>query len=457
MATVISGPGNISVSATGALSGQLLNAISAALSNAQTVTGSLGSIPGAPSSGGALFLAPTTSGASGNVAIPTGYRAVLFNNDGATAPGAGVALTNTDSTTAFAGDNLSLLGAAGSVMGSGTVGGNINDSTAGAVIALNASGSSVAGYNVTAAGAGDAIEMDSGANSVSATGGGDTFKVTGGSNTVTGGGNDTVSLVGSTIGGATTVNAGAGGDLVFGGQGQRLNFAGGANASTVFGVGNEVLNSGSGALYYADFNQASSGGEAWISNNSTVNAFWGPTEIGVVVGSGSGNYYAAGSASVFAYLTPGVSSAPGTSNFYGGNVATTVIGNSNQNVNLIGTKPSEAMLQGSNASLNLQLAGGSDTVLAYDPLSTGTETLTGSNAGHDIFAYINLGAQSVQGNITIQNWQATDTFYLVNGFSAADVNNANAALGAGGSGSFTLSDGTKFTFVGAHPSSVATL
>jgi hypothetical protein len=437
MATVVS-VGNVTIGTNGLLTKTILDSIATLVATAGP--GAVGSVQ---------------AGVSGTVSAP-GTTVILDQSRG----GATI-LGGASNQAIIGGDNINYSGSAGTIVAAGTIqggasgaaGGHVADSTAGALF-------SFAGGNntVTAGGASQTVLLDGGANWIWANASGQSITQSGGSNTVVavasgssaasvmasngdltfiggfGTGNDIVSVTGSTTlrgiagpNGTDTFMAGAGADTIFavggavyhGGTGSDL-FIGGAGTSTLYGASNETVWSGSGGGIY----------------NMSAN---------------SSNFFAGGSGSDTVNLATGSS----TTQVWSGNGETLSIG--------AAASASGALVVAFGQTTNIDMTGaaGNDTVVLWNAqigagAFSGNQTLTGSNAGHDVFvmfAASPFGAAAAGPHtIVINNWQASDIFDLSNGYSAADAQAATQALAAGSS--FTLSDGTTVQFNGAKPTTI---
>jgi hypothetical protein len=278
------------------------------------------------------------------------------------------------------------------------------------------------------------VEQAIGASTVISNAGALTVEGSGGSNVVfDGGGGSTINeaptseYVGNPAGATSTVTAFAGGaDTIFAGGPLLDNGNAGANSLFVGGTGHVTVVSAASETVFA--------------------------------GSGGGVYQPG--ASGFFFFGGG-----GTDTITGGAASPTVWGNSGESVTADSTAANGVFVAfGSNDSIDASAAGGGDTFFVVNEALTlpggtfsGNTTLAGSFAGHDTLGVFSEGAAPPAHTITVEDWQASDTFYLGN-YGAADLATAAAALaaaGTGGGASFTLSDQTTITFLAAHPSAVA--
>jgi hypothetical protein len=449
MATTTVAIGGVTVSTSGALTGALFQKF-----NSVTAAAAANSLLNVASPTGTTFPAPISgdtnvlvinSSVTGSISVPAGYQYIVYNGSGS--------ITGGDSSQAVIGD-LNYSGGAGTVAASPTVSSeaeSVNDSAAGAVLSF-ANGTNT----VTAAGAGQTINLDAGASFVLAQQAGDLINQTGGSSTINSAastaGSDTVMLTGGTMQfnafgqGNDVVSVGGNASLmVFGGTTGTDSVFGGSGADTVV-VNSGVYTGGSGKSLFV-------GG----AGSSTVYTAAADTMFG---GSGSGMYnFTKGSENL--WVGGGgkdvVSLASGT-------VGAQLFGANNEALTLTGAASSSGAVVvalGATESINMMgTAGGNDVILwnaiAGGQTFAGNVTLTASSAGKDLFAMFaasTFGAQSVGPHtITIDNWQASDTFDISNGYTAAQASEATAALASGSS--FTLSDGTTVQFNGAKPTTI---
>lgn len=453
--TVITvGSATITVESSDALYGLSVASLRSALEGADvtdvpTVTG-LPTIPAAPTGSGnhALVIPDADNSGGAAVTVPTGYNYVVYQGQGT--------LSGGDSSTAIIGAS-NYTGGAGTVLGTGSVGGSVSDSTADAVLGF------VGGANtVTAGGAGQKVGLGGGLNLVNAIATGQIFNQSGGSSTINssasvagastavasggnltflgfGAGDDVVSVSGASTrlqflgtAGTDTITGGAGADTVVagsasytGGAGSDL-FVGGKGASTLHGAAQETIYSGTG------------GGAWFLASNSTD----------VWSGGGGADTVQLGSGTTTAQLWS----------------------NDNEHLSLgaaSGASGAVVVGFGQNQAIDMTQAAGNDTVILWNAqvgvtssssgfAFTGNTTLTASNAGHDMFVMFaaspfGAGTEAAH-TIVINNWQASDVFDLSSGYTTAEAQAATQALTSGAA--FTLSDGTTVQFAGAKPTVV---
>jgi len=440
--------GSVSVSTSGALTGQLLEQFASALSVAGaplvasvSTAGTAQSpitLPG-PTGGQTVLTIPATD--QGIISIPAGYKFVVYKGTGH--------LVGGDANTV--------------IIGAGTNSGTVVATDPGAVVAMATGNEMVFGTasaqsyrfdtgfdTLLANGAGDTLTMDGAASLFAFFNDGGSFTQTGGASTIVAGGaaatmnasagqtefwssaNNAVSLgSGSAIvlgnaSGTTSVTAGAGSDTVVavntmnykGGTGNSL-FVGGSGMSTVYTATNETAYGGTG------------GDVMSIASGSKL----------LFVGGG------------------------GADSLMGGTIAPTVWGNKNENLTVTDSVAGgNYVLFGNNDQMNLQNSGGGSHIIALDGAPfAGNASLTMSSAGNDslvLFSPEQFGLTHQPATITVMNWQASDvldlTFATIGsktfGYTAADQQTAQTALGSGNS--FTLSDGTTVVFQGAKPNTV---
>ncbi len=449
MATTVA-IGGVSVSTSGALTGALFqkfNSVTAAANSKGTlnVASPTGNTFPTPVTGDTNVLVIPSS-VTGNIPVPSGYQYIVYNGNGT--------LTGGDSTAAIIGD-LTYTGGAGTVAAAPSVSSAIdmvNDSLKGAVLSF-ANGTNT----VTAAGAGQTINLDAGATFVLAQQAGDIINQTGGSSTINSAastaGTDTVMLTG----GSMQFNAfGLGGDVisVSGNASLEVVGQGGATSSIFGGSGSDTVVIGS-AVY---------------TGGTGKNLFVG--------GSGSSTVYSAAADTMFSGTGGGMWNLTTNSNdlWLGGGGADTISiaantstqpviwGDSKETATITAAasaKGAVIVAYGDNESLNFSGAASNNTVILWNAKIgsndfAGNTTLTASNAGKDVFAMfagsINGGAAEAAHTITINNWQASDSFVLSAGYTSAQAAAATSALATGSS--FTLSDGTTVQFNGVKPTSI---
>ncbi len=441
--TVLSiGSASVSVPSTAHLTGLLLANLQASLgtAHADTAPGSLHgtttapvTLPG-PTGGGnnALFIPDSDDGL---ISVPGGYQAVLYQGQGT--------LTGGTSTQVIVGD-LNYSGGAGTVVAgvtSGTVSSpaasSVMDTTAGAMLSF-AGGSS----SVTSGAAGQTIQLDGGANMVWLT---DT----------SGGAAGTVFANGAGQPGGNWVS------MVGGASGEFL--GGGSVASSVFGgTGSDTVIAGSQVLY------TGGGGNNLFVGGTGMSTVYGAANETIYSGAGGGVYSLAANSSDFVVAHGGAASssmAADTVMLGSGTVMSVVWGNSNENM-AIGapTNATGALVVAYGTNDSIALANTTTSGVMNNEIVmwnanfgqsafTGNTTLTGSDAGHDIFVMFGNLTQfgstaEAAHTIVINNWQSSDLLNLSAGYSAADVQTAQQAIAAGNT-QFTLADGTTVQLNGA--------
>jgi hypothetical protein len=445
------GHATVSVPSSAALTGLLLASLRSALEGEHvdelpSVVGTV-TVPAPTGPGNAALVIPEADDGEGKqISLPPGYQSVIYQGLGS--------LTGGDAHTAVLGDFISYDGPAGTVIGTGSIGGAVSDTTPDAVMSFAAGANSV-----TAGGSGQTVMADAGTNWIEARERRQFFEQSGGASTVnssssvsgastavaTGGdmtffgfgsGDDVVSVSGTSTrlqflgnGGIDTITAGAGADTIFAGaavyhgaSGSDL-FVGGTGMSTLYGAANETIYSGSGGGVW---NLAPNSSDAWMGGGGADTVMLGAGTTAAQLWTDNDESLSLGAAS--------------------------------------GTSGGVIIAFGQNTNIDMTNAAGNDTVLLWNAqiggaggfAFTGNTTLTASNAGHDLFAMFGaapFGAGTeAPHTIVVNNWQASDIFDLSTGYSAADAQAATQALAAGSS--FTLSDGTTVQFNGAKPTTI---
>ena len=258
------------------------------------------------------------------------------------------------------------------------------------------------------------------------------------------------------LGTADTVNASAGTSTIFGLLADRVvasdqgkvYFVGGAGASTILGgTANATVFASTGQVFDVGAAQANVfvGGTA----ASTINAGTGG---GSFFGGTSGDEYNIGTGAQQVFVGLGGAD---TLNGVSGAVAPTIFAIGAEHMTFTAaTKPVTVVSFASGGVIDASSTGGNNVFFAGFGVG-GNQTLIGSTQGADVFV---AGANSANtpSSITIDNWHSGDVFYL-GGFTAGDNTTMDAAIanslanGAKGDLSFTLSDNTKITFAGNHP------
>ncbi len=285
------------------------------------------------------------------------------------------------------------------------------------------------------------------------------------------------------LGSSDTVNVAGGIDSIFGNANDLVNnvsgsvdFVGQSSASTVFGGTGQttVFAISGGQVFDVGTATQSSNSNVFVGGSvaSTINAGTGG---GVFFGGSHGDLYNIGTSSVQTFVGTGGND---TVNGADSTVAPTLFALGTDHMQLIGTPQITVVAFEGAAGSTVAGAGGTvdassttaNNVFFTGYGSTGNETLIGSaattGATHDIFEVgaASLGgaaASSVPANITITNWHSGDAFFLI-GYGAADNQTMDAATtvsaqpGANSGLTFTLSDNTKVTFVGSHPTNFNT-
>lgn len=450
MATTVA-VGGVTVSTSGALTGALFqkfNSVMAAASTAGTlnVASPTGTTFPAPISGDTNILVVQSS-VTGTITVPAGYQYIVYNGNGTiTGGGAGQAVIG----------DLNYSGGAQTVAAAPSVSSAtdvVSDTLTGAVLSF-ANGSNT----VTAAGAGQTVNLDAGASYVVMQATGQIINQTGGSSTLTSNvstvGNDTVMLTG----GSMQFNAfGAGGDVVSVGGNASLEVigAGGATSSIFGGSGSDTVVIGSAVYTGGTGNSLFVGG----SGSSTVYTAAADTMFS---GAGGGMYNFTSNSNDLWLGGGGADSiniAAGTSS-----VQPVIWGHNNESATITAAasaKGAVIVALGASESLNFAGAAAGNTVVLWNAQIGGNDfagntTLTASSAGKDVFAMfagtLNGGAAEAAHTITINNWQASDTFALSGGYTSAQAAAATSALATGSS--FTLSDGTTVQFNGVKPTNI---
>jgi len=384
-------------------------------------------------------------------------------------------------------------------LGDGGVG-SIMSNGSGSTILAGASSTTT----INALASGDTVDIGNGAKTTVNLSGGDTINIgTGAPNSTAAGSapvsvnsNNGVSGFGSTfniaanqtgfatanvvlqLGKSDTVNVSGGVDSIFGQSSDRVNnvsgsveFVGQSSASTIFGGTGQtsVFAFGGGQVFNVGMATQTSNTNVFVGGSaaSTINAGTGG---GRFFGGSHGDLYNIGTSSVQTFVgTGGNDTISGTA----GSVAPTLFAIGGEHMSLTGTPQITVVaFEGSGGSTTAGAGGSVDAsnttannVFFTGYGSTGNETLIGSTAtiggAHDIFELgaASLGgaaASSVPANITINNWHGGDAFFLI-GYGAGDTQTMSAATsvsaqpGAASNLTFTLSDNTKVTFVGNHP------
>ncbi len=433
-------------------------------------------IPTVPAGAAGTYVLEVPNGTNvGSLAIPAGYGAVIFGQGSSgTVTGGG------PNTTVLSAGSINYSGNAGVVDDTSTVPGmtgTIVDNAAGAVFDLGGGSYSVtAGGNqqsirlddsavaaIVASGSHDQVQLGdppgsggspttleaaavAGAASVSAV---TTLKLTGQANAVTiNGGNNL--LMDSAGGGSNTISGVAGASTIFAGNndvyyggGSTTEFLSSTGAQTVFGgTGNDtVFNTQGGSILD-------------VEGTGAKHIFVGGAGSSSIFGSGSGAVFAGAGGHLALVLGAGNDvfvGLGGADSIYGGNVTPTVFGANNEHASIIGSGNAFEVALGANSSYDASLSNGGNNFFATS--TTGNTTLVGAFAAKaDTFNLINNGG-SGDHTITVQNWHTGDGLFLGN-YSQTDIQTMDTAIG-GGASSFKLSDGTTVVFQGAHPTNAS--
>ncbi len=246
------------------------------------------------------------------------------------------------------------------------------------------------------------------------------------------------------MGGADSVTAGTGNEVVFGaalagGQvstasptipasaGAVLTYAGGAGAGTVTGGTGLLFGYGGSGNTTYDITQAPSGG----TQTAAVTA---GTQVAAVLVGGTGTTTVNSTTGLVQYY-----GTDGSSLSFSGNTDNNlfVAGSGNETLNGAGATGSNVMYAGTGSD---QLLGGAgnDILVAGD----GSSTLAGGT-GSNIFAFIDQAGGSTSMD-TINDFTSSDTLELIGGVTVASQDLSTGDLVV------TLSDETKITFVGLN-------
>ena len=470
--------GGVSVSASGAMTGAILDQLNNLYGPGGSLAGDVVTVPAtganptlpAPTGPNELLVIP--GGDTGTINIPDGYAYVVYSGTGSLTGGTG---------TFIVGD-LNYSGGAPSVLASdptNSIASNINDTAAGAQIILSGGANNA----VVASGSGDAFTIDgAGSGTVTATGAGDTFNMAGGSYLLyaLGGATVTQSAGSSTVvasvaavdmnasGGNVAFFAGTSADSVATSGSTTLTFLGGGGIDTLTGQGSaDTVYAGSAGLVY----QGGSGSDLFVAGPTSNVTLTGAAQETIYGNAGTSTWDLSNTSQ--AYFGAG----GGNDNVtLGATAAASIWGNNNESLSISGGSGTPAGTQivafGEADNINLSGANGGNAVLMWNAelgtqAFTGNTTLVASSAGNDsvvMFSASQFGASPGPAHtITVSNWQASDVFDLsfaqdsngnyLAGYTAADAASATTQLAAGSS--FTLSDGTTVVFQGAKPTTIA--
>ncbi len=270
--------------------------------------------------------------------------------------------------------------------------------------------------------------------------------------------------------GTSTISALTGGDVYFGSNNAATLFVGATSSvtaavSTIFGGGGNSTVFGEAGVLYTE----GSGKNTYVGGVASVLAAGGVASgsmaTSTITATTGHDTVFGGTVSTMLNLGRGAELFVGggaSDTLMGGSTAPTVFGNSNEDVKLIGTATGGVLVAlGATDTIDASLGGQHNDFFISNAVGTGNTTLIGSLAAPgasvgsgDIFVVSSVaGAAAVAHTITIENFQTNDAFFL-SGYSAADGATFAAAVSAttpAGSLSVTLSDHTKITFVGNHP------
>ena len=269
--------------------------------------------------------------------------------------------------------------------------------------------------------------------------------------------------------GTSTISALTGGDVYFGSNNAATLFVGAtsiaAAVSTIFGGGGNSTVFGEAGVLYTE----GSGNNTYVGGIASALATGGVASgsmaTSTITATTGHDTVFGGTVSTMLNLGRGAELFVGggaSDTLMGGSIAPVVFGNSNEDVKLIGTATGGVLVAlGAADTIDASLGGQHNDFFISNAVGTGNTTLIGSLAAPgasvgsgDIFVVSSVaGAAAVAHTITIENFQTNDAFFL-SGYSAADGATFAAAVSAttpAGSLSVTLSDHTKITFVGNHP------
>lgn len=460
--------GSVSVSTSGALTGQLLAQFASALSVASqatvpstTVVGTLGSpivLPGPTGSGvGQTLVVPVSD--QGVISVPGGYQFIYSQGTNQVA--------GADSTQAVIGSSgpLNYSGGAGTVMATGTQAGTgtVVDTTAGAQFGVANAGELIfgladsQGYGFDSGFSTLVATGKNGSVSVDGTGSVVSYFVTSADYTQTGG--SATFIAGA---GGNTLNAAAGNTVFWGSSAGDMVTLGSGNAEILNSTGKSTITAGSGAdTVFAQGGVNYTGGSGtsfFIGGTGMSTVYTAKNEV--AFGGKGGDVFSVQAGGSLLFVGTG-----GADTISGGTTKPTMWGNNNESLTAVNSVHGGIyIMYGNNDNLNMASAGGASYVIGVEggPFA-GTQNITMSGAGNDTlvlhsaseYGLANAGAHT----ITITNWQATDvldlTFTAISGqdfgYQVSDQTAAQKALGS--SSSVTLADGTKLVFQGAKPTS----
>lgn len=500
--------GGVTISVTGAHTGDLLQKISDTFNDTNvsndvvTVGSGVASLPAAPTTGGLQTLV-IPADYTGSLEIPAGYEFVVYQGTGT--------LTGGDTSTVVVGDNLNYTGSAGTIIGTSGTGavtstnpqaqlsfftGNYTvaaagdgsqvfvDPTANVNVTLTGSNAGVTFNQPTATGGQSNATASTGGTSNSAVLGGvnDTALVLTGDNTIFANSiNNVIAIQGVSnnvvfVDGTATVNQTAGAATIVAGTGHvNLNATGGSQV-LFDNTGANLINAGP-STFYAGFNGAnpastivgSTGGADTVFATSSFSYDGTNASSAIIAAFGAGaTVLSAANETVFATGGGLFHAGTGTFGFVGlGGGADTITADSNSGSVLVFSGANEtAVLQTSNTATNGIVVMGDNTmvdatnttnanlflVLDSAGFAGASSTLVGSNAGHDQFGVFVDASNTAPRTVEIQNWHAGDSLLLANldptsnGALSAEDSAAIDTFLQGGSTQFTLTDGTTVKF-----------
>ncbi len=296
-----------------------------------------------------------------------------------------------------------------------------------------------------------------------------------------------------------TIAGGLGTLVVYDSVGSAMTFNGTGNASTVFlldSVGGGNITTGLHTQYYNVATSAAANITAGTGANDSIFALHGVNYNGakgssaLVVASpdpasGANTIAAAANTTIYGGAAGGFYSIGGGLFFFGaGSVSSGMVQDTATQTSLSGGGSAFTLYTNSNESLTINtvagaagsglnlVAAGSNTVLdattalGHDTVwmlsiansggvdaVTGSATILGANSGNETFQLVMDNTTETPHTIQIGNWQASDSFNLLNGsgsYTQADQTALdNFTQGLSGN-SFTLSDGTTVAFTGGQ-------
>ena len=301
-----------------------------------------------------------------------------------------------------------------------------------------------------------------------------------------------------------TINGGLGTLVVYDSVGSAMTFNGTGNASTVFlldSVGGGNITTGLHTQYYNVATAAAANITAGTGANDSIFALHGVNYNGaagtsaLIVASpdstsGANTISAAANTTIYGGAAGTAMSIGGTSFFFGagtdsnggavtdtatetslsggGSGAFFLYTNTNESltINTVAGAAGNGLnlvVAGNNTKLDATNSLGHDTVWMLGIANsggvdavTGASTIMGATAGNETFQLYVDSTQATAHTVQIGNWQASDSFNILNAASLTSADNSaiDAFNAGGGASSLTLSDGTTIAFTGDHPTAI---